>query len=136
MSPEETVTELFNRFASRSVPPETLAELFAEDVDFYVAGDTETVPWIGRKSGRTGVADFWGQIQERLQSEVFTISNVISDGDKVLVVGYLESRLRETGRLISTEFVFDFDVTEGQVTRFRMLEDSFAISQAFTPSSS
>ncbi|MCM3849678.1 nuclear transport factor 2 family protein [Pseudonocardia sp. DR1-2] len=133
MTPEDTVDELLRRFAGRDAPPESLAELFAEDVDFFVAGDTDVVPWIGRKTGRAGVADFWAQIQDRLESEHFVVSDIMSKGDRVVVLGDLRSRLRETGRVISTEFAFDVEVSNGRITRFRMLEDTFAVARAFVP---
>lgn len=131
MTPEDTARELFQRFASREGAPESMAELFSERVDWYVAGDRETVPWIGRKTGRAGVADFWREIQARLQSEHWEISDILTKGNRVVVLGELRSRLRETGRLICSDFVFDLDVTEGQIIRFRMLEDTYAVAQAF-----
>ncbi|NWJ71537.1 nuclear transport factor 2 family protein [Pseudonocardia sp. ICBG1122] len=133
MAPEDTVNELLRRFATRDAPPESLAELFSEEVDFHVAGDTDVVPWIGRKTGRAGAADFWAQVQDRLESEHFAISDTLIKGGRVVVLGDLRSRLRDTGRLISSEFVFDFEVSNGQITRFRMFEDTFAVAQAFVP---
>lgn len=59
--PRATIEELFRR-AGSGAPPEHIAELVSEDVDWYIAGDVATVPWIGRKHGRAGAADFYRQI--------------------------------------------------------------------------
>jgi len=135
MSPEETTKELFRRFAVKAAP-EKIAELFSESVDWYVAGDTEVVPWIGRKTGRAGVADFWRAIQDSLENQHFTITDFISKGNRVVVLGDLESKLRATGRLIPTEFVFDLNVVKEEITRFRMFEDTHIVAQAFVGSAS
>ena len=135
MSPEETTKELFRRFAAKDAP-EKIAALFSENADWYVAGDTEVVPWIGRKTGRVGVADFWRQIEEHLDNQHFTISDFLSNGTRIVVIGELESKLRATGRLIPTESVFDLQVVEEEITRFLMFEDTHAVAQAFVGSQS
>ncbi len=99
-------------------------------MDWYIAGDVATVPWIGRKHGRAGAADFYRQIQQRIISEKFVVSDILADGNRVIALGELASRIRETGKLIETEFAFDLTVEDGQVIRFRMFEDSFAVAQA------
>lgn len=58
------------------------------------------------------------------------VSDILADGNRVIGLGELASRIRETGKLIETEFAFDFTVEDGQVIRFRMFEDSFAVAQA------
>lgn len=132
MTQIDVANELLRRFAAKEAP-ERIAELFSEDVDWYVAGDLAAVPWIGRKAGRAGVTDFWGQIQDRLANKHFTISDIFTKGDRVVIMGDLESELRSTGKSIVTDYVFDLDVTGDQITRFRMLEDTHAVAQAFVP---
>ncbi|WP_223300537.1 hypothetical protein [Pantoea sp. At-9b] len=48
----------------------------------------------------------------------------------MLVPGKLAPRVNNTGKLIETEFVFDFTVSDGLISRFRLFDDSFAVSQA------
>ncbi|WLS77288.1 hypothetical protein Q3V30_12385 [Erwinia pyri] len=49
-----------------------------------------------------------------------------------MAVGKLASRVNKTGKLIETEFVLEIRVEEGLITRFRMFEDSYAVSEAFS----
>lgn len=132
MTQIDVANELLRRFAAKEAP-ERIAELFSEDVDWYIAGDLAAVPWIGRKTGRAGVTDFWGQIQDRLANKHFTISDIFTRGDRVVIMGDLESELRSTGKSIVTDYVFDLDVIGDQITRFRMLEDTHAVAQALVP---
>lgn len=129
LSPSATIEEWLRRMGSGD-PPERIAELVSDDVDWYVAGAVDRVPWIGRKKGRAGAADFYRQIGALIVSEKFDVSDVLTKGNRVVVLGELASRVRETGKLIETEFAFDFTVEEGEIVRFRMFEDSHAVAQA------
>lgn len=39
--------------------------------------------------------------------------------------------MKATGRLIESEFAFDLTVRDGLIVRYRMLEDSYAVEQAY-----
>ena len=95
-----------------------------------MAGDTSDVPWIGRKVGKAGAAEFYAQIREHIASEAFEVSEMLSQGNRVIALGKLASRVVRTGKLIESEFCFDFTVESGEITRFRLFEDSFAVAQA------
>ncbi|SDV49004.1 nuclear transport factor 2 family protein [Chitinasiproducens palmae] len=124
------VVQRFFRRAGTAQDVSEIAELVSEDVDWFVAGDLETVPWIGRKAGRAGAAQFYAQIREQLISERFEITTFVAQGERVLALGELASRVRRTGKLIESEFAFDFVVKNGLITRFRLFEDSFAVAAA------
>lgn len=128
-SSKATVEEFFRRNASGD-PPERIAELVREDVDWYVAGDASVVPWIGRKEGREGVAEFYRQLRQQVISEKFDITDMLTNETRVVVLGELASRVKNTGKLIQTEFAFDFTVEGGQIVRFRLFEDSHAVALA------
>lgn len=129
LSPRDTIEEFFRRTASAATVEE-IAELVSEDVDWFVAGDISVVPWIGRKIGKAGAAEFYAQIRSEIISERFELKDILSQDNRVIAIGELASRVQKTGKLIESEFVFDFIVEEGLITRFRLFEDSFAVAQA------
>lgn len=129
LQPKAVVEEFFRRTALATDFAE-ISELVSDDVDWFVAGDISVVPWIGRKHGRAGAAEFYTQIREQITSEKFEIEDIIAQGDRVLAIGMLASRVNRTERLIESDFVFDFTVSNGLITRFRLFEDSFAVAQA------
>lgn len=129
LSPRDTIEEFFRRTASAATVEE-IAELVSEDVDWFVAGDISVVPWIGRKIGKAGAAEFYAQIRSEIVSERFELKDILSQDNRVIAIGELASRVQKTGKLIESEFVFDFIVEEGLITRFRLFEDSFAVAQA------
>jgi ketosteroid isomerase-like protein len=131
-SSEETLSvakQLFSKMGAGATP-EDIASLFSEDVDWDIPGNVEIVPWIGKKIGRTGVADFNHQIRTLVESVRFEVSNFLVGGNRAVVLGALESRVISTGKLITTEFAYDLTIENGQIIRFRMFEDSFAVSEA------
>lgn len=124
------VVESFLSLTGQGAPVEQIGELFSSDVDFFIAGDVANVPWIGRKNGPTGAAEFYRQIREAIISETFDVSDMMVQDRRAIILGNLESRVRQTGKLITTEFAFDLVVEGGKISRFRLFEDSFAVAQA------
>lgn len=128
-STRSIVEALFNRVGSGAELSD-IASLFSDQVDWYIAGDVDTVPWIGKKTGKAGAADFYRQIREQIESLQFEINDMLISGNRAVVLGYLESLVKRTGKVIKTEFAFDITTHENQIIRFRMFEDSFAVAQA------
>lgn len=110
--------------------PEAVASLFTEDADWDIPGAVDHVPWIGRRSGRAGVADFVRDLWEGIEPIRFDVTAVAAEGDRAFAAGGLESRARRTGRIMRSDFVIDVTVRDGLISRFRLLEDSFAVAQA------
>lgn len=110
--------------------PEAVASLFSEDVDWDIPGAVDRVPWIGRRRGRAGVADFVRDLRAHIEPIRFEIHAIIVDGDRGIASGTLESRARRTGKVMDSEFAIDFTVRGGLITRYRMFEDSFAVAEA------
>jgi 3-oxoacyl-[acyl-carrier protein] reductase len=88
-----------------------------------------------KKSGRKAVVDFLndtGSMIERLGLEV---QDVLAGQDRAVIIGSLSSRVKQTGKVINTDFGIILTVTGGEISRFQMLEDSFAVSRAARPPS-
>jgi len=126
------VNRYFQSMRERAAP-EVVAALFSEDVDWDIPGDVGRVPWIGRKTGRAGVADFVRGVRERLEPIRFEVRSVLAEGEKAVALGDLESRVKTTGKVIKSPFAFEFTVKDGLIVKSLMLEDSFAVLQAVLP---
>ncbi|WP_394842612.1 nuclear transport factor 2 family protein [Pendulispora brunnea] len=126
------VNRYFQAYRERQ-PPEAIAALFSEDVDWNIPGDTARVPWIGRKKGRAGVADFVRGLRERIESLHFEVRSILVDGEHAVALGELASRVTSTGKVIESPFSFEFTVRDGLITKYLMLEDSFAVREAVLP---
>lgn len=132
MQTEETrkaVHSLFDALAAGD-SSDRLATRFDEDVDWFIPGDTASVPWIGRKYGRAGVAEFYRQLHELVVAERFEIRVIVAEGQHCVVLGDLVSLVRATGRRIKSEFAIDIEVHDGLLTRYHMFEDTWAVARA------
>jgi ketosteroid isomerase-like protein len=104
--------------------------LFSETIDWNIAGNTERVSYIGPRRGKAEVAAFYRELREAIEPLRFEVRTILSADDTVVILGDLASRVKATGKVIETEFAFDITVHDGLITRYRMLEDSYAVQQA------
>lgn len=110
--------------------PDQIAALFSADVQFEIAGDIGALPWIGRKTGRSAVSDFIRDSRGLIERLHFDVKEILASDDRAVIVGELATRINATGKIIKSAFALILTVSGGEITRFQMLEDSFAVSQA------
>lgn len=111
-----------------------VAALFSHDVRFEIAGEVGALPWIGQRSGRCAVRDFIGETRRLLERVRFDVEDILASDDRVAVVGGLVTRIVATGKTIESAFAIVLTISDnGEIVRFQMLEDSFAVSRAARP---
>ncbi|MDO0937353.1 nuclear transport factor 2 family protein [Streptomyces sp. DG2A-72] len=124
------VDAFFERYASGDLPG--LLELFADRVDFRVAG-SEHVPWTGTRSTRREVAEFFEIFPKVLTApQSFTLHALMVDGQHAVVTAESVFGVLATGKTFANAYALHFSVVDGQITRYHMYEDSYAIAEAFT----
>jgi ketosteroid isomerase-like protein len=121
--------EFLRRLGSGAEPAE-IATLFSKNLEWEIAGDTGALPWIGRKSGRAAVTDFVSDSRAMLGRISFEVRDIVANDDRAVILGSLASKLKRTSKIINTDFAIILTVANGEIVRFQMLEDSFAVSQA------
>src|ERR1700739_2705718 len=135
MSPSKTTRATLHQLLSRlsRFEPQRVAELFAETVDWEVAGD-ERVPWTGARSGRAEGAAYFDTLGAGCDPAVAenTVSQVIVDGSDAVVLGVFAQTIRATGRRFSTPVALHITVSDdGLITRLRLYEESHAVARAY-----
>jgi len=88
------------------------------------------LPWIGRKTGREAFADFIRQIRILTEPVTFEVEDILASESRAAIVGALQTRIKATGKITASQFAIILTITDGTVTRFQMLEDSFDVSKA------
>ncbi|WP_202901336.1 nuclear transport factor 2 family protein [Chania multitudinisentens] len=135
-TPHEIASCYFERWAALwAAPndPQVLAmilELFAEDVEWDIPGNLETVPWIGPRYDRKAVGAFHTELTAQIAPERFEIQRILADDETAVAFGELTSQVKATGRVIESPFAFILTSKEGKIVRYRMLEDSHAVAMA------
>jgi ketosteroid isomerase-like protein len=121
--------EFLRRMGSDAEPAE-IAKLFSETLEWDIAGDTGVLPWIGHKSGRDAIIDFVRDSRAMLERISFEIHDILASEKRAVILGSLASKLKRTGKIVTTDFAIILTISNDQIVRFQMLEDSFAVSQA------
>jgi uncharacterized protein len=110
--------------------PNEIAALFDTEVVFEIQGDDGVLPWIGRKTGRRAIVNFIRDIRTLTEPITFEVDDILASNSRAAIIGALQTRIKGTGKIITTQFAIILTITGNVVTRFQMLEDSFGVSKA------
>jgi ketosteroid isomerase-like protein len=105
---------------------------FAPEVDWYIPGDEQAAPWLGRRN-RSGLQDFFQLLWNNTVPVSATISQVMDSGNDVIIAGEFSTRMLATGRIMESLFFIHLTIENGLITRYRLLEDSLAVFRALQP---
>ena len=134
-SPDSAVEAVVNRFlgalATRDL--DTLLKLYAPDVDWDIAGNKALAPWLGRRSSRVDIREFYELLWAAVEPVSVEVAHILYDGDHCVITGQLASRMLATGRLFESMFSAHITVSNGMITRYRLQEDSWGLVVALTP---
>ena len=111
-------------------PPAEIAAIASEGVSFEIPGDVAAFPWIGAKVGRQAFADFIWDQRQLLSSDMFRVDDILVSDTRAVILGELSVTIKRNKAVLGTYFAIVLTITDGQVVRFQMLEDSYAASQA------
>lgn len=109
---------------------QALALLFAENANWEIAGDVGALPWLGKQQGKEAIVNFVRDTATLLTSESLVVQDILANEHRAMILGALVSRVNATGKLIETSFVLVLEISNGLINSFKMLEDTFAVSQA------
>jgi ketosteroid isomerase-like protein len=110
--------------------PTEISALFDADLVFEIQGDDGVLPWIGRKTGRQAIADFIRDIRTLTEPITFEVDDILASNSRAAIIGALQTRIKATGKVTTTQFAIILTITSDIVTRFQLLEDSFDVSRA------
>lgn len=106
-------------------------DLFAETVDWNVAGDT-ALPWIGPRTSRSHIANYFHTMWSQFAGPgTATVHNILIDGGSGVVFATIGNASAATGRPFETPVAMHFYVQDGKITRMHLYEVSWAVSNAF-----
>lgn len=108
----------------------SLLELFAEKVDWYIPGDTEKAGWLGRRSTKPEIEDFFKQLWVNTEPLAANIEYIFAEGEHAIIAGSFVTRMVKTGKVADSLFFVHFRCREGRIVWYRLLEDSLAVLRA------
>lgn len=124
------VCQFFEALANREL--EKLLLLFSAEPDWDVPGNQELAPWLGKRSNRKEIRDFFVLLWENIEPVSAEIDHILAEGDFAVVTGSFSSVMLRTGEVYASIFSAHFTVTDGQIVRYRLQEDSYGLVEALS----
>ncbi|SAL04365.1 RNA polymerase factor sigma-70 [Caballeronia calidae] len=105
----------------------------AADVDWFIPGPTEIIPFAGKRHGPQEVAEFFSALAAVQTAERFEPLEFLASEDKVVVLGTQRWRVNATGVTYEDEWAHVFMVKNGRITKFKEYHDTAAEAAAHRP---
>ena len=129
MTTQEIVNTLLQRINARDF--EGIGQLFAEEVDWYVPGG-DKLPWAGHRSKRAEVPEFFHLLESQCEpGGTVTLEKILIDGDDAVVFGTFHRTFVKTGRSFDNPESMHLQVSEGQIVRMHLYEDTAMVIDAY-----
>ena len=121
----ETVKALYEAFGAGDV--EAILEMVSEDVEFDPWADSflhrAGVPWLTRRSGREGVAEFFAMVGQ-FDIKEFSVLDIMAGDKQVAAEIVIEAGVPGGGRYRDEEMhLWSFDA-DGKINRLRHYTDT------------
>jgi ketosteroid isomerase-like protein len=123
-----TVKRLYDAFKRRDV--HSIMNMFADDAVMHGPAPSGVLPWGGKYSGLSGVAQFFKALGESLEPQQFDLNDFIAQDNKVVVLGYQQGHAKPTGRPYEIEFVHMWTIRNGKFIEFRVYNDTASLVEA------
>ncbi len=127
---QSLVQNFFSKLTERNL--DELVALFSENVDWYIPGDETKAPWLGRRNSRQDVATFYTLLWSQTEPVSAAIDCLLTDDENAVVTGEFSTRMLATGKMVESLFCIQMKFQDGLITKYRLLEDSYAVSVAMT----
>lgn len=111
---------------------EKLLTFFPENVDWFVPGNEDVAPWLGKRSTKKEIKAFFELLWKNTEPLSATIDPILTEDNQAVVTGEFSSRMTKTGKTYETLFSIHFIIENNLIVRYRLLEDSYALVNALS----
>ncbi|MEZ0005570.1 ketosteroid isomerase-like protein [Flavobacterium sp. 28YEA47A] len=111
---------------------EKLLTFFPENVDWFIPGNEDVAPWLGKKSTKKEIRAFFELLWANTEPLSAKIDAIFTEDNYAVVTGEFSSRMTRTGKIYETLFSIHFTIEDGLIVRYRLLEDSYGLVNALS----
>jgi len=127
---QNVIQTFFKHLSERNL--KDLADLFSDNIDWYIPGDETKAPWLGRRGTRQEVSEFYESLWKNTEPISVEIENVFIDNDKAIIAGEFSTRMLKTGKIVDSLFFIQITIKDNLIIKYRLLEDSLAVAKSLT----
>lgn len=124
------VQQFIQLLAGRNL--ENLTLLFGEKVDWFIPGNQELAPWLGGRNNKQEIKEFFKLLWESTEPVSAQIDHILAEDNFAIIVGEFSTRMLQTGKVVNSIFSIHITFEDNLIVKYRLLEDSFAVSVALT----
>ncbi len=130
MATRDIVEQFLQRLGAADA--DGLGDLFAESIDWRVAGNTE-LPWVGTRSHRSEVPAYFRTLWTGLELGKSTVDldGILVDGEDAVLLAHFSHVAAPTGKRFDTDVAMRLTVSDDKLVRLHLYEDTWAVSTAF-----
>ena len=118
----KVVQQLYANFGKGDIP--AVLSVLTDDIVWHSPGPTEILPWAGTHRGKQQVEQWFTVLGGALEILKFEPQEFISQGDKVVALGYEQARVKSTGRINENNWAMVWTLRDGKIAEFRAYEDT------------
>lgn len=130
------ITDITTTFLERlgAQDADGLGDLFADQIDWVVQGDPELTPWVGKRSTKSEVPEYFRALWEALApgQSLVSVDGIVASGDDAVIFAVFDHVAASTGRPFHTDVAMRLTAVDGKITRMHLFEDTAAVAAAFT----
>lgn len=127
---QQLIQKVLNDIAEGNA--DTFLNALAEDGVLETAKYPQDILKIkGPYHGKEGMLEFFGLVDQYFETLAFEPREFIAEDDKVVVLLYEKSRVKATGKEIEQDFVQIWTLRDGKIVHCKLVEDTYAILEAF-----
>ena len=109
---------------------DALVELFADKIDWDIPGDQENAAWLGKRSGKNSVREFYELLWNNTEPISAEIEKLLFEENYAAIIGKFETKMLQTGKIVQSFFCIQITLENDLIKKYRLFEDSYAVSQA------
>ena len=122
-----TVKEIYDAVGRGDVA--AIQDRVTDDVDWSAEAASDAAPWYGQRTGKAGVADFFGDLAISIEISEFTPHSFAAGENDVHLLVNWAFRSIATGRETSMTMHHYWRLRDGKVDQFRGSEDTELTAQ-------
>jgi hypothetical protein len=111
----------------------TILDRVTDDVDWAAEAASAAAPWHGPRTGKTGVASFFGDLASSIEITEFVPHAFAAGDDDVHLLVRWAFRSLATGREASMTMHHYWRIRDGKIAYFRGSEDTAQTAQVMAP---
>lgn len=126
----DVVNNFMQMLANRDL--EGIVSLFANKVDWYIPGEQRIAPWVGKRSTREEIREFYKLLWESTKPLGANIECMMVRNNQAVMTGEFSTLMLETGGVFKSLFSIQITVEDDLIVFYRLLEDSNELVRVLT----